>query len=122
MAVLPAIPANNGTYGDIARQAAERGASLSLHTRSRWVNKGRADTRAREISTGYAGFAQRFDEIKTEYCGHDANRNYELNRAFEILEQAGECDADRPAATTTLPTKVANLVATNPAHQRLRFS
>ena len=94
-AMLQAIPDSNGTYADIAGKAQEHGAILSPYTISSWVNRSRADIRARGNNTAYARFAKQYDQLRAEHCGSDANRNREFNRALEILERTCECDNDK---------------------------
>ncbi len=50
-AMLQAIPDSNGTYADIAGKAQEHGAILSPYTIFSWVNRSRADIRARRNDT-----------------------------------------------------------------------
>ena len=94
-AMLQAIPDSNGTYADIARKAQEHGAILSPYTISSWVNRSRADIRARRNNTAYARSAKQYDQLRAEHCRSDANRNREFNRALEILERTCECDNDK---------------------------
>ena len=96
-AMLQAILDSNGTYADIARagKAQEHGAILSPYTISSWVNRSRADIRARRNNTACARFAKQYDQLRAEHCGSDANRNREFNRALEILERTCECGNDK---------------------------
>ena len=94
-AMLQAIPDSNGTYVDIAGKAQEHGAILSPYTISSWVNRSRADIRARRNNTAYARFAKQYDQLRAEHRGSDANRNREFNRALEILERTCECGNDK---------------------------
>ena len=94
-AMLQAIPDSNGTYADIAGKAQEHGAILSSYTISSWVNRSRADIRARRNNTAYARFAKQYDQLRAEHCGPDANRNREFNRVLEILERTCECGNDK---------------------------
>ena len=94
-AMLQAIPDSNGTYAEIAGKAQEHGAILSPYTISSWVNRSRADIRARRNNTAYARFAKQYDQLRAEHRGSDANRNREFNRALEILERTCECGNDK---------------------------
>ena len=94
-AMLQAIPDTNGTYADIAGKAQEHGAILSPYTISSWVNRSRADIRARRNNTAYARFAKQYDQLRAEHRGSDANRNREFNRALGILERTCECGNDK---------------------------
>ena len=91
VAVLTVIPQTNGTYEQIAQAAAQMGACVTHPTVANWVTKGKADIRQKKNHTAYARFAQRFAKLIAENCGTDHNRNRELDRALQILEQSCEC-------------------------------
>ena len=69
VAVLKAIPKSNGTYRDITRQAQQYGVNISPHTISGWVNRGKADIKARDDSTAFARFAKQSQNLIAAYCG-----------------------------------------------------
>ena len=93
--VLRAIPGSNGTYAEIARNAQERGATVSPYTISSWVNRGRADLQTKKRNTAYERFAKRYDELLAEHCGPEANRQREFDGALEILDGTCECGNDK---------------------------
>ena len=95
VAVLRALPETDGTYAQVVEQAHEHGASVSQPTLSKWVTSGRADIKAGKRQTAYARFVQRYDALIEEHCNADANRNRELDRAFEILDSICECGNDK---------------------------
>ena len=95
VAVLRALPETDGTYAQVLEQVREQGASVSQPTLSNWVTNGRADIKAGKRQTAYARFAQRYDSLMEEHCNADANRNRELDRAFEILDRTCECGNEK---------------------------
>ena len=95
VSILRALPETNGTYAQVIARAAEHGAQLSATTIGKWVTTGRADSQAGNAHTAYARFSQRYDSIMAEHCSPDANRNRELDRAFEILERTCERGNDK---------------------------
>ena len=98
VAVLRALPETDGTYAHVVAHATEHGAQLSANTLGKWVTTGRADIQAGNAHTAYARFSQRYDSIMAEHCSPDANRNRQLDRAFEILERTCECGNDKALA------------------------
>ena len=94
-AILRALPETNGTYAQVIPLATENGAQLFTNTLGQWLTNGRADIQAGKSQTAYGRFSQRYDSIMAEHCSPDANRNRQLNRAFEILERTCECGNDK---------------------------
>ena len=94
VAVLRALSDTDGTYGVVAKQATEYGSYVTRRTIGRWISTGRKDLKACNRQTAFARFAQRYDQIKGENCRANANRNRELDRAFEILEKTCYCGDD----------------------------
>lgn len=98
VAVLRALPDTGGTYAQVIPRATEHGAQLSATTLGKWLTTGRADIEAGNVHTAYGRFSLRYDSIMAEHCSPDANRNRQLNRAFEILERTCECGNDKAIA------------------------
>ena len=95
VAILRALPDTDGTYAQVIARATEHGAQLSATTLGKWLTTGRADIEAGNAYTAYARFSQRYDSIMAAHCSPDANRNRQLDRAFEILERTCECGNDK---------------------------
>ena len=84
------IPKSNGAYRDIAHQVEQYGVTISPHTISSWVNRGKADMQDGNNSTAFARFAKRFQELITEHCGSEMNRSREPDPALELLARTCE--------------------------------
>ena len=107
VSILRALPETDGTYAEIISRATEHGAQLSATTLSKWVTLGRADIEAGRSQTAYGRFAQRYDAMIDEHCSPDANRQRQLDRAFEILSgPASAATTSRPPPTAPWPTGV----------------
>ena len=98
VAVLRALPDTDGTYAQVIARATEHGAQLFATTLGKWLTTGRADIEAGNVHTPYGRFSLRYDSIMTEHCSPDANRNRQLDRAFELLERTCECGNDKVIA------------------------
>ena len=95
VAVLRALPETDGTYNEVIKRAGEYGRDVSQHTLGKWVSTGRTDLKAGKRQTAFARFAQRYDQVMEEHCNADANRNRELDRAFEILARTCACGNEK---------------------------
>ena len=95
VAVLRAIPENDGTYRDVARKAEQYGGNFHHHTISNWVRYGQADIEVGQPSTAYARFTKLYRDLISEHCQPDNNRNRELDQALEILKRTCECGNDK---------------------------
>ena len=91
VAVLRAVPETDGKTAHVIVKAREYGANLGTQTLNRWIYAGHADIRDGRNQTAFARFTKRYEDIKREFCGSDANRTRELDRAFEILERTCDC-------------------------------
>ena len=98
VAILRALPDTNGTYAEIISRATAQGAQLSATTLGKWVRVGRADIEAGLSQTAFARFTKRYDAMIEEHCSPDANRQRQLDRAFDILERTCECGNDKMLA------------------------
>ena len=95
MAVIRAIPESDGTYRDVARKAEQYGGYVQYHTIAGWLSHGRADVAAGQPSSAYARFTKMYQELVSQHCRPDTNRNRELDRALEILERTCEYGNDK---------------------------
>ena len=90
VAVLRALPEIDGTYGEVAKQAAGYGSDVSQRTIGKSVSTGRKDLKAGKLQSAFARFAQQYEQIMEENCNADANRNRALGTAFEIFDKTCE--------------------------------
>ena len=95
VAAIRAILESDGTYRDVASKAEQYGGYFQHHTLSNWVKHGQADLEAGQLSTAYARFTKRYQDLINEHCGPDTNRNREFDRALEILKRTCECSNDK---------------------------
>ena len=95
VAVLRALPETDGTYSQVIERTKAYDGNVPPHALGKWVTSGRRDLKADKHQTAFARFAQRYDQIMEKHCNADANRNRELDRAFEILERACDCGNEK---------------------------
>lgn len=96
-AVLLAIARTDGTYEEIVREARQHGADVTKYALSKWISEGRKDLQAGRNETPLARFTQEFERRRDKYCGTEAARQREMDRALVLLEQTETTDG--PAET-----------------------